>query len=94
MLCGLAACGLTPRIENAGSDPAVLDDCPRTVESPGPLPAREPFRLPDGRMVVPLDQANARENALTGAALIFRGLWVECRSVVVYIEQREAGLAH
>lgn len=91
-LFGTAACGLTPRIENAGLDPAVLDDCPRSVEAPGDLPARVPFRLPDGRLVVPIEQVNARENALTGAALLFRGYWLECRSVVVYVEQRDKQL--
>lgn len=93
MLCGTAACGLTPRIEHAPLDPAVLDDCPRTIEAPGDLPARTPFTLPDGRVVVPIDQANARENALAGAALLFRGYWIECRSVVLYVEQRDAELA-
>lgn len=93
MLCGTAACGLTPKVENAGLDPAVLGDCPRQVEAPGDLPARTPFTLPDGRTVVPIDQANARENALTGAALLFRGYWLQCRSVVVYVEQRDAALA-
>lgn len=90
---GLAACGLTPRIEHAGLDPDVLNDCPRTVEAPGPMPKRTPFLLPDGRWVVPLDEANARENALTGAALLFRGYWLQCRSVVVYTEKVDQGLA-
>lgn len=93
MLFGTAACGLTPRIEHAPLDPAVLADCPRTIEAPGDLPARTPFQLPDGRVVVPIDQVNSRENALTAAAVLFRGHWIQCRSVVVYVEQLDKKLA-
>lgn len=91
-LLGTAGCGLTPRIENAGLDPAVLDDCPRTIEAPGDMPQRVPFTLPDGRTVVPIEQANARENMLTLGAVVLRGAWIDCLSVVKYVAARDGAL--
>lgn len=86
------ACSNNERIRSAPIDKAVLDDCPREVMAPGELPARTPFRLPDGRIVVPIEQANARENMLVSGALVFRGAWLQCRSVVIYVEDRDERL--
>lgn len=91
MLCG-AACSTSPRVEYALTDPMVLADCPRTVESPGDLPPRSVVTLPDGSAAVPLAQANARELMLTRAILAFREPWQQCRSVVIYVEDRDAEL--
>ena len=91
-MCGTAGCSISPRVESAGLDPGKLAECPRTVEAPGDLPGRTPFMLDNGMWVVPLDQADARENSLTGAALLFRGMWVQCVSVVRYAEDVQAGM--
>lgn len=52
-----------------------------------------PFTLPDGRTVVPIEQANDRENMLVEAAVLYRGAWVQCRNVVVYVEEVDAQTA-
>lgn len=93
MLCGAAGCSTTPRVESAGLDPAVTATCPLTIASPGALPALHPFDLPDGRTVAPLDEVNARENMLAQGALVLRGGYVQCRSVVIYAEDRDQALA-
>lgn len=89
---GTAACSID-RTKSAGLDPAVTDDCPREVHAPGDLPERTPFQLDDGRWVVPIEEANARENMLVAGALVYRSAYQSCRSVVIYAEQRDAGLA-
>lgn len=72
----------------------MLEQCPLVVAAPGALPARHPFALEDGRIVVPIEEANARENMLVSGALVFKGAWVECRSVVVYVGERDVQLAN
>jgi hypothetical protein len=79
-------------VQNAGADPAVLDDCPLTVARPGDLPPRAVFALPDGRRVVLESEANARENMLVRGAVAYRGAWLGCRSVVIYVRERDARL--
>lgn len=76
---------------------------------PGALPPRTLMAVPAGTQVqlqsgewqqldeamwlVPLDQANARENMLVEGAGIFRSMWTDCLSVVRYVIDRENGLA-
>ena len=86
MLLG-AGCS-TERPRSAALDPAVTATCPRSVDSPGALPQLAPFTLEDGRVVVPVDQVRERERMALAAALIFKGAWLECRSVVIYAEER------
>ena len=93
MTCGIVGCGINPPINSAATDPAVLEACPRRVESPGALPARVPVQLSDGSWAVPVDQADSRENMLTKGALAFRGAWIGCKSVVQFVEDRDAKLA-
>lgn len=97
------------RLASAQTDPAVLAECPRGVESPGGLPAREIVTLPAGTVLtlpdgsqrtlpresqfVPLADANARENMLVRGALVFRDAYGKCRSVVIYVEDRDRALA-
>ena len=83
----------TSRIDHAAIDPAILADCPREVESPGELPLRATAVLPDGSLAVPIASANERELMLTRGILAFRGAWTKCRSVVIYVEDREEGLS-
>lgn len=90
---GTAGCGINPRVDSAPLDRAKLEECPRAVHSPGVLPDRHPFTLDDGRVVVPIGEVNARENMLTQGALVFKGAWVQCRSVVIYVEDRDERLA-
>lgn len=90
MMSGAAACSTTSRVENAGLDPARMDDCPVAVQAPGDLPARTPFALPDGRWVVPLAEANARENRLLEGAMVYRSAYRACRSVVIYAQDMDA----
>lgn len=92
MVIGGAACS-TSRVKHAELDPAVLDDCPRTIEAPGELVELQPFTLPDSRVVVPFDNAVAHSNMLARGALVFRGAWFACRSVVIYAEDRDRALA-
>lgn len=70
-----SGCGATGRIESAGADPAVLAQCPRAVEAPAQL--------------VPGPPSVERENALTVGMLAFRGAWLACRSVVIWVEDRD-----
>lgn len=80
-------------VNSASTDPAVLQACPLRVESPGALPARVPVQLADGSWAVPMDQADSRENMLTKGALAFRGAWLGCKSVVLFVKERDAQLA-
>ena len=89
MLFG-AAC--STRSDIATMDQARLNECPRSVEGPGELPEQEMFQLDDGRWVVPIENVNEREGMATQAALIFRGAYVQCRSVVIYVEDWQAEL--
>lgn len=95
MMCG-AACGTTPRVENASIDPAVLKDCPREITAPGELVAREELIITEGRYagmrVVPVANANERENMLVRGALVYKDGYLKCRSVVIYVEDRDQHL--
>lgn len=51
-----------------------------------------PFQTESGVWVVSLSSANNRENLLTDAAVRFRGAWIDCRSVVIYVEDRDREL--
>lgn len=86
-----AACS-TPRVDHAAIDPLVLADCPRSVESPGELPTGAQITLPDGTLAVPQAVAVARETMLTRGLLAFRSAWTQCRSAVIYVEERQAAL--
>lgn len=91
---GITACGTDgARVKSAPVDPLVLAACPRSVTAPGALPARHPFDLGDGRTVVPIGEANARENMLLAGALTYKQAWTRCRGVVTYIEDRDAVLS-
>lgn len=71
-----------------------MASCPRELDAPGgavDLPARDIVEV-DGRQLVPIDQANVRENLLLSGAIVFRGGWLACRSVVIYAEDRDAEL--
>ncbi|WP_132469378.1 hypothetical protein [Novosphingobium sp. ST904] len=92
--CGITACGIEPkRIETAQTDRATLDQCPRSVTSPGALPTRQTILLADGRQAIEVSEADARENMILSGALVFKRAWTDCRSVVIYVEERDAKLA-
>lgn len=90
MICGAAACS-TPS-PDLGLDRGITASCPRSIAAPGELAARESFTLPDGRVVVPIGNADARENMLVRGALVYRDGYRACRSVVIYAEERDAVL--
>lgn len=50
MIFGMAACGLTPKIDHAGMDPAIYDKCPDDAQSrrPGALAERNLLGAPAG----------------------------------------------
>lgn len=88
MLSG-TACSPTIQKERIDLDPSQLESCPRTVESPGELPDEGAFQVEvDGGLVwvVPIEKAHRREGLLVQGALVFRGAWLRCRSVVIYVE--------
>lgn len=95
MLSG-TACS-TNRVVEGGLDRAKLAECPRTIEAPGELVEREVLTIPDGRFagmeVVPVGNANERENMLARGALVFKDGWLKCKSVVIYVEDRDGELA-
>lgn len=80
----------TSRVEYVATPPEVLDDCPLTLASPGDLPTRQIITLPGGTLAVSLAEANAREEMLTTGLVVLRRAWTECKSVVEYVEQRDA----
>lgn len=91
-----AACGIDPKIESAAFDPAVLETCPRTIAAPGELVARQELVITEGQYagmrVVPVENANERENMLVRGALVFKDGYLKCRSVVIYVEDRDKQL--
>lgn len=72
-----------------GLDRGVTAKCPRTITAPGELVNREVLTLPDGSKVVPIGNADARENMLVRGALVYRDGYRACRSVVIYAEERD-----
>lgn len=90
MIFGTAACSTTS--PDLGLDRAVTATCPRSIAAPGELPPSEAFTLPDGRKVVPIGNAVARENMLLRGALVYRDGYRACRSVVIYAEERDEAL--
>jgi hypothetical protein len=48
--------------------------------------------MPDGIAAVDLATTNKRETMLTRGILAFRSAWTKCRSVVVYVEDRDRSL--
>lgn len=92
----MAACS-TPRTKNADIDRGITAQCPRTIFAPGALIEQEVLVIPDGTFagmkVVPLGNAAKRENMLMRGALAYRKGYQACRSVVIYIEDRDDALA-
>jgi hypothetical protein len=90
-ICGMAGCS-TKRTEHAPLDRSVMAECPREILAPGALVEREILVLEDGRQVVPFGNAVERENMLLRGALVYREGYRACRSVVIYVEQRDEAL--
>lgn len=95
MTFGMAGCS-TPRTTNAGIDRSITAQCPRQVFAPGDLAAQEVLTIPDGQYagmtVVPHGNAVERENMLVRGALAYREGYRACRSVVIYVEDRDDAL--
>lgn len=97
MTLGMAGCSISPRVKNAGTDPAVLATCPRTVTAPGELVGVTVLVIPDGQFagmrVVPDGNRIERENMLLRGATVYKGAYEACRSVVIYVEDRDVSLS-
>lgn len=67
-------------------DPARLGACPRLFPIPPTLTPIQSFKLPDGREVVLFDTVLDRETATARYIIKARGVWHDCMSAAVYVE--------
>ena len=96
MMFGMTACS-TPRTKNAEIDRSITAQCPRMITAPGELAEATVLVIPDGQFagmrVVPDANRIERENMLLRGATAYRDGYRACRSVVIYVEDRDAQLS-
>lgn len=82
---------------NAPIDRSVTAECPRTINAPGELVDAIVLVIPDGQFagmkVVPDVNRIERENMVLRGATAYRDGYRACRSVVIYVENRDDDLA-
>lgn len=92
-LC-LTACGEHPRGIPVAPDLALAgaDRCPDTFPAAPTLEPLAPFTLPDGRRVVLLETAIARDTVVARYVIEGRQAWHDCQSPVAWIRDWEKAM--
>lgn len=73
-------------------EPARLAACPRSFPVPPTMTPIQTFKLPDGREVVLFDTVLDRETATARYIIKTRGVWHDCMSAAVYVEDWSRGV--